>query len=773
MTTAISIRNLTKHYRNFQALTDLSLDVPHGSIFGFLGPNGAGKSTTIRILAGLSQATSGLAMVNGVPVTPEGLHRRHLGYIAQEPRFYGWMTGRQVMEYAASFHGGIARSRLDDLLERVGIAGAANRPCRTYSGGMRQRLGIAQALVGKPAIVVLDEPVSAMDPVGRAELLDLMRSLRGETTVFYSTHILEDVERLSDYVAILNHGQLITTAPTQELLGSFTRGSLRVTVAGTSELLTDKLLQIPNVLNVTALEPGDSIWVYHVQANEAATPQVQREITHLVATHDLTLISNEALSMTLEDVFLQLINGSLINGSPQPFKPEFTTGTTHRISTAAIDPVKPIETEIQVTPIPIAEPKPIPELVPKKRRRFRFAWLVGLFVMAIATTGGWYAYQTYFKQPATPPAAVTLVPVTRSDVEISVTESGTVELGGQQTLTAPREATVDQVKVKEGDRVQKGQVLLVLRDRIVQENIRDQQLSQAKFKIDYDRAQEKLTEAQTKLKETEKRLQETQELVEGGFLSDTDLQADKSTLDGNRSALRDAQVEMQKMDLDRQSNQQKLEALQRQLQDTAIVSPIDGLVLSLNVANGAGVRTEAKLLSLGDPNQEMIQLQLAPLNAAKVRVNQAARVQMVGPTPKVFTGRIVSLSPQASLGDPNMPSMNAMGQATVAANVLLDRPSNTLIPGSMVSVEIITEQRRNVIAVTPDLIQQGSPEPFVWMKDAQGNAKQQPITLGLIGLQIVEVTSGLNAGDEIVIPPVDTALMPGVKLNIPDLNTTN
>jgi ABC-2 type transport system ATP-binding protein len=307
MTTAISIRNLTKHYRNVSALTDLSLDIPYGSIFGFLGPNGAGKSTTIRILAGLSHATSGSATINGVPVTPEGLHRRHLGYIAQEPRFYGWMTGRQVMEYAASFHGGITRSRLNDLLERVGIASAAHRPCRTYSGGMRQRLGLAQALVGKPAVVVLDEPVSAMDPVGRADVLDLLRGLRGETTVFYSTHILEDVERLSDYVAILNQGHLVKTAPTQELLGSFTKGSLRVTVAGTTRPLMDDLLKLPHVLSILPLETNREVQTYKVQVQEDAVLIVQRAITHFIASQELTLINNEPIAVTLENVFLHLI----------------------------------------------------------------------------------------------------------------------------------------------------------------------------------------------------------------------------------------------------------------------------------------------------------------------------------------------------------------------------------------------------------------------------------------------------------------------------------
>lgn len=307
MTSAISIRNLSKRYGKLQVLDDVSIEVPHGSIFGFLGPNGAGKSTTIRILAGLSQATSGRASINGVPVDKTGLHRRHLGYVAQEPRFYGWMTGREVMEYAASFHGEVSKQRIADLLDRVGIAAAANRPCQTYSGGMRQRLGIAQALIGKPAVVIMDEPVSAMDSIGRAEVLKLMHSLRGETTIFYSTHILEDVQRLSDYVAILNQGKLVKMAPTQSLLNSFANGSLRVTLAGAKEAIADQLKLLPGVIHSSLVERLGIVRVYDVQVKEGAMPQVQRSITQFAARQDLILVTNEPTKIELETVFLQLV----------------------------------------------------------------------------------------------------------------------------------------------------------------------------------------------------------------------------------------------------------------------------------------------------------------------------------------------------------------------------------------------------------------------------------------------------------------------------------
>ena len=205
--TAISTAGLTKHYPGVQALTDLTLDVPAGSIYGFLGPNGAGKSTTLKILGGLIRPTAGTASVAGIPLTDGAAYRQQVGYLAQEPRFYDWMTGRETLRFVASLspdHTTGDAAWIAKSLARVGLADAADRRTKTYSGGMRQRLGIAQALIGRPQVVLLDEPVSALDPIGRHEVLDLMSELKGETTVFYSTHILDDVQRVSDHVAILD-----------------------------------------------------------------------------------------------------------------------------------------------------------------------------------------------------------------------------------------------------------------------------------------------------------------------------------------------------------------------------------------------------------------------------------------------------------------------------------------------------------------------------------------------------------------------------------------
>ena len=157
------------------------------------------------------------------------------------------------------------------LLERVGLADAGERRTSTYSGGMRQRLGIAQALVGRPAVILLDEPVSALDPIGRKDVLELMQELKGETTVFYSTHILDDVQRVSDHVAILDHGRLVKAAPTHVLLGSFTKNMLRVVLGGASPATEAALRELAGVATVTLASREGDLWSYDVTTDDRAS----------------------------------------------------------------------------------------------------------------------------------------------------------------------------------------------------------------------------------------------------------------------------------------------------------------------------------------------------------------------------------------------------------------------------------------------------------------------------------------------------------------------
>lgn len=307
MKLAIETDGLTKHFGRVRAVNDLSLEVPIGSIYGFLGPNGSGKTTTLRILAGLSRPTAGTASVYGVPVTPAGRHRRCLGFLAQEPKFYRWMTGRQVLQYVGRFFDNVDDKYIDHLLRQAGIADAADRKTKTYSGGMRQRLGIAQALVGRPKLLMLDEPVSSLDPIGRNEVLSMMNALKGETTIFFSTHILDDVQRCSDYVAILHKGQLVRAERTSELLASFTKGSMQVVLAGPTEGVEKELRGIEGVSDITRSKHKGDEWMFDLAVEDNRARDIQRAVTRLAADRGWAVIVCDEARVNLESVFLKLI----------------------------------------------------------------------------------------------------------------------------------------------------------------------------------------------------------------------------------------------------------------------------------------------------------------------------------------------------------------------------------------------------------------------------------------------------------------------------------
>jgi ABC-2 type transport system ATP-binding protein len=221
------------------------------------------------------------------------------------------MTARQTLRYVAGFYPWVQDPidrRIAEALEMTGITAAADRPTRTYSGGMRQRLGIAQALIGRPQVLMLDEPASALDPIGRRDVLDLMEGLRGQATIFYSTHILDDVQRVSDHVAILDEGRLVRAAPTQELLGSFTRDRVRVTVRGATDSTAGELAALPGVASVEVDGRDRDLATFVVQARPGQTEAVQRFVTGYAVESGLILVANAPEKADLEEVFLRLID---------------------------------------------------------------------------------------------------------------------------------------------------------------------------------------------------------------------------------------------------------------------------------------------------------------------------------------------------------------------------------------------------------------------------------------------------------------------------------
>ena len=195
---AIEITRLVKTFGDAVALDGIDLAVPQGSVFGFLGPNGAGKTTALRILTGLARPTAGEARILGVNVSAAGnIVRSRIGYLPDVPGFYPWMTAMEFVEFAGRLFGiqpTTLRERAESLLQMAGLSEVKSK-VGGFSRGMKQRLGIAQALINAPSVLLLDEPTSALDPIGRREVLEMIASLRGRTTVFFSTHILADVER--------------------------------------------------------------------------------------------------------------------------------------------------------------------------------------------------------------------------------------------------------------------------------------------------------------------------------------------------------------------------------------------------------------------------------------------------------------------------------------------------------------------------------------------------------------------------------------------------
>lgn len=389
-------------------------------------------------------------------------------------------------------------------------------------------------------------------------------------------------------------------------------------------------------------------------------------------------------------------------------------------------------------------------------------WLIASGVIAGVGVGGWMAYQHLLK-PSTDPVAVSILVVKRGTVELTITESGVVELAQQQILKSPEDVTVEQVFVQTGDRVQMGAPLIILRNRDIQQRLQAQLIDDQKVAADLVRKREIVQERRVKLQNAKQRLQDLQAALNQGVIAATEVQKALDAVDQAQSEVKDAEIEQHKATLDVQKSQTTLQDIQQRLGDNRLNSPMDALILQVDVKPGDGAKRETPLLTLGDPTQEMIRLQLTALNAIKVRVNQVARVSMIGPSPQTFTGRVVGLSPQA-LAQKSENSFSSQSQAKVDATVALDRPSNKLIPGSQVSVEIVLQQRSRVLTLPLEAIQQAETQPFVWIKTEAGIAEKRPVRLGLQSLTTTEVTSGLQEGEVIVLPLPNQAIAPGTPL---------
>jgi ABC-2 type transport system ATP-binding protein len=293
--------SLSKAYGSRRAVDDVSFAVSEGEVVGFLGPNGAGKTTTMRLLVGLIHPTGGSARVLGGPVPGPGLRR--LGAIIEEPSFYPYLSGRDNLRYAAKLHGGLPERRIAEVLDLVGLTARARDRVHKYSQGMRQRLGLARALLSSPAALLLDEPTNGLDPEGVAEVREVIRGFGHQgITVLISSHILAEVERVASRVLIINQGKLLADGPVRDLFGG--------------------LGQADTVYRLETSEPARALealrrepWVGHAEPTEGG---VQFVLPASAAYRLGPLLVNAGVPFTelsrdarsLEDLYLSVVGGA-------------------------------------------------------------------------------------------------------------------------------------------------------------------------------------------------------------------------------------------------------------------------------------------------------------------------------------------------------------------------------------------------------------------------------------------------------------------------------
>ena len=308
----INTNDLSKAYNGTAVLDSLNLQVPEHSIFGFLGPNGAGKTTTIKLLLGLTRPTLGGGAIFGQDIVQESVEiRKRIGYLAQDPRFYEHMTARETLRFKARFYySGPAseiETRIAQTLELVGLADKADRPIKGFSGGERQRLGIAQAQINYPDLLILDEPAAALDPMGRRDVLEVMERLQKHTTIFYSTHILDDVQRVSDSVAILNHGKLVAQAPIEELMAGSQGTIYSLAIEGDAGPAQERVRSqawVTDIEEVTG--DGETNWQVAVTDEAAAKEQLLRLI---MSDEQITVTRFGQKRYELEEIFMNIVEG--------------------------------------------------------------------------------------------------------------------------------------------------------------------------------------------------------------------------------------------------------------------------------------------------------------------------------------------------------------------------------------------------------------------------------------------------------------------------------
>jgi ABC-2 type transport system ATP-binding protein len=308
----IEVQNLTKHYGPVTAIRDVSFNVTPGEIVGFLGPNGAGKSTTMRILACFMPASSGTAKVAGFDVFRDSMEvRQRIGYLPESVPLYSEMRVASYLDFVAEVKGvgrTLRKSRVADVMERCRIGDVQHRMIGKLSKGYRQRVGLAQAIVSDPAVLILDEPTIGLDPQQITEIRALIKSLAGDHTVILSTHILPEVSMVCSGVIIINRGSIVAQGPIDRLVEDFfPTARVHVQLGGPPAAVRDELSKIPGVVAVHEEASPDGLPTYVVESPRGR--DVRGEIFQLAAQQRWELRELRRAGMTLEEVFIRIVAG--------------------------------------------------------------------------------------------------------------------------------------------------------------------------------------------------------------------------------------------------------------------------------------------------------------------------------------------------------------------------------------------------------------------------------------------------------------------------------
>ena len=317
----IEVRHLTKRYGNHTAVSDLSFTIENGVIYGFLGPNGAGKSTTMNIITGCLGATDGEVLVDGHSISEEPMAaKKKIGYLPEQPPLYADMTPMEYLRFVASAKGlsrGEQAAQIERVMDKAGIREVRDRLIRNLSKGFRQRVGIAQALLGNPEVIILDEPTVGLDPAQIIEIRDLIRELGKDHTIILSSHILSEVQTVCDSIMIISGGRLVASDTPENLTGLFAgAASLHLEVKGDRERTESVLSGIPMIGERKIKAGTEGTTLVEIRPREDA--DIREAVFTAFAEASLPLLEMRTVRASLEDVFLELTQG---DAQPVPTRP--------------------------------------------------------------------------------------------------------------------------------------------------------------------------------------------------------------------------------------------------------------------------------------------------------------------------------------------------------------------------------------------------------------------------------------------------------------------